>query len=325
MRGEVVFSVMVVALIAASGISYFTSTPKVQTTHPGSTGQNLASGWKIVRTNLTVYYDAACIPVEVSYLSCPTVNTAAHSPSLSGVDLISYLGTYYYAVNFTYYLEGQPVTNQIWYTNSTVFCMSPPQPSSGYGACPTEPPRQLGITAPSTPAYALNQALGLELRLSLATDSLTGGLLVNIQEQNMLNRVNNVSASDQWEVPPANLTGVNMGGILGFAIYQGAVDLGSLSAAKPLPLLEPGSMINCPSCSSLQYYLFQPLSDNATAPPGGTFPYYSSSSIRVFLNDTVSGYWTSSTQFGYFPPGAYTVAAFDQWGQVVLSQFEVTE
>ena len=104
MRSEVVFSVVVVALIAASGFSYLTSTPKVQTTHPSSTGQSLASGWKVVRTNLTVYYGAACIPVEASHLSCPTVNTADHSPSLSGVDLISYLGTYYYAINFTYYL-----------------------------------------------------------------------------------------------------------------------------------------------------------------------------------------------------------------------------
>ena len=323
MRGEVVFSVVVVTLIAASGISYFISVPKVQTTHPSSTGQNLASGWKVVRTNLTVYYDAACIPVEASYLSCPTVNTAVHSPSLSGVDLITYQGTYYYAVNFTFYLNGQPVTNLLWYTNSTIFCMSPPQLYSSYNACPIGPPRQLGMTTPSTSAHAVNQTLGLELRLNLATNSLTGGLLVNIQEENLLDRINNVSASDQWRVPPANMTGYYMGGILGFAIYQGTVDLSNLSTAKPLPLLEPGSMINCPYCSSLRYYLFQPLSDNATAPPGGTFPYYSSSSIQVSLNDTISGYWTSSTQFMYFPSGIYTVAALDQWGQVALLQFEV--
>ena len=323
MRGEVVFSVVVVALIAASGISYFASSPKVQTDHTSSTGQTLVSNWRIVRTNLTVYNGAACIPVEASYLSCPTVDTAAHSPSLSDVDLISYLGTYYYAVNFTFYLAGQPVTNLIWYTNSTVFCMSPPPTNSGYSACPIGPPKQLGIITASTPAYAVNQALGLELKLDLATSSLTGGLSVNIQEENLLDRVNNVTASDQWKIPPANLAGYYVGGILGLAIYQGAIDLGSLSTAKPLPLIEPGLMINCPYCSSLRYYLFQPLSDNATAPPGDTFPYYSNSSVQVFLNDTFSGYWTGSTQFVYFPSGTYTVAAFDQWGQVALSQFEV--
>jgi hypothetical protein len=147
MRSGVVFSIVVAVIIAASGMTYLAFPPRPMAfsqnstgqSQASSTGQNRASSWEVVKTSLTVYYGTACIPVEASYLSCPTMDTANHSPSQSNVDLIRYQGSYYYAVNFTYSLNGQPITRTIWFTNSTVFCMSPQEPGSGYELCPTGP------------------------------------------------------------------------------------------------------------------------------------------------------------------------------------------
>jgi hypothetical protein len=320
-----VFSVVLIIVIASMGIGYFTWTPG-RGVHPSTahTTQEPASGWSVIKTNLTVYYGTACIPVEYSGLSCPTENTASYSPSLNNVDLISYQGQYYYDINFTYYMNGQPVTRTIWFTNSTLFCMSPPQSNSGYNACPTHPIQQTTIAFRTTASNTASPSLGLQLKLGLAANGPNGGsLTITIQEWNTLNRVNNVTAANAWRVPPSNLTDVYMGGVVGFAIYNGTYDSNSLTLGKPLPLMEIGSSISCTGCSSPRYYLFQPLTDNATAFPVGSFPYYAGSSALISLNVTVSGYWTSGTQFEDFPPGTYTVAASDQWGQVVLLQFTV--
>lgn len=318
------FSGIVIIVIASMGVGYFTWTPGQGRTSPGVITQLPTSSWQVVKTNLTVYYATACIPVEYSYLSCPTENTASHSPSLSNVDLIRYQGEYYYDINFTYYMNGQPVTRTIWFTNSTLFCMSPPQPDSGYNACPAHPVQQTTISLRTTSANTVSPSLGLQLKLGAVPNGPNGGsLAITIQEWNTLNRVNNVTAVNSWRVPESNLTDVYMGGVVGFAIYNGTYDSNSVTLGKPLPLMEIGSSISCAGCSSPRYYLFDPLSDNVTAFPIGTLPYYAGPSALISLNVTVSGYWTSGTQFRVFPPGTYTLAAFDQWGQAVLLQFTV--
>jgi hypothetical protein len=238
------------------------------------------------------------------------------------VELINYKGNYYYGINFTYYSNGQPVTHTIWFTNSTVFCISPAQ---GYNLCPTHPAQSLFVTLKGSSASVTNPSLGLSLELRLAADnSNEGGLRITIEERNTFDRVNNVSAATNWRIPTANLRGPWQTTMVGYAVYRGFYDVGNFRTATPLSLTEIGSgPVSCTPCPAPTYYLFRPISNNATTSPGSMFWYTSSPSMSINFTENIAGYWTNSTVFEVFPTGTYTVVALDQWGQAVVLHFDV--
>lgn len=284
--------------------------------------------WSIVKSNLTVYYGTACVPVEFSYLSCPTEDVAAHSPSLAGVDLVRYQGDFYYDINFTFYINGQPTTHTIWFTNSTVFCASPVVPNSGVGPCPTQPSQPKTFVLVGTSATATNSSLGLRLGLNISIDSSSeGNLRIGIEERNVLNHMNNVTVANDWRIPTSNLYDVRITSIVGFAVYWGAYGLDNFTSGTPLALIEPGVSFNNGEPSPPTYYSFQPMSDVATL-SSGTFLFRGTSTTSISFTDEISGYWTggpSNSEFNVFPPGNYTIVALDQWGQVALLHFAVVE
>lgn len=148
---------IIVVVVVSSGAGYLVWSSTQRYSNPPSTSQGLASGWRVVRTNLTVNFNAACI-----FGPCPT-----GSWPTKNVELINYKGNYYYGINFTYYSNGQPVSHTIWFTNSTVFCISP---ASGYNLCPTHPAQSLFVTLNGTSASVTNLSLGLSLELRLTAD-----------------------------------------------------------------------------------------------------------------------------------------------------------
>jgi YVTN family beta-propeller protein len=108
----------------------------------------------------------------------------------------------------------------------------------------------------------------------------------------------------------------------GVEVYQGSYSAANLSAAKALLLYDPGLTYTCPEVFTFTY-TFSPDSDVAAVqadqgPKNTTGP--------VNETSTLQGYWVGSGQsytLRTFPPGTYTVVAFDAWGQKALGYFQV--
>jgi hypothetical protein len=277
------------------------------------------------------------MPVGLFALSCPTINTAMHSPSLSNVEIISYQGKELYDMNFTYGFNGQPVTHTVWFTNETVFCVSPM--FNGYKLCPVHPIEH--VTTIATPASsATNPTNNLRLDLYLSTNS-TGRIYVTVDEYNTLDGVNNVTVGSNWAIPANTLRDICDNYVAAYAVYQGNYGAGNFTTATPLVLTSPGAGNICPVPSPFTVYSFSPDSGVASAKAGIFSPV--ATSRNVTLSDSISGYFTCGTnaplfkpqngsglwtcgtiaaKFNPFPPGTYTVVALDQWGDVAVVHFE---
>jgi hypothetical protein len=77
--------------------------------------------WDVLKENMTVSPDTACVVITAFGFGCPTEGNATASPYVHDVELLSYQGNQYYMANQT--VNTIPYT--IWFTNSTVFCISP--------------------------------------------------------------------------------------------------------------------------------------------------------------------------------------------------------
>ena len=95
-----------------------------------------SQSWRVLKTGVTVYYDTACLVLGFIGHTCPTKNTVTQTPSLTNLELIAYKGAEFYAGNFTTgpYGYAHPFTQAVWFTNSTIFCATPP--AGDYPACP---------------------------------------------------------------------------------------------------------------------------------------------------------------------------------------------
>ena len=353
MRNTAVVAIAVAALVLAGAfVLYSSNSPR----HPPPTSTESASlasssngspsisvtsnssSWTVIKSNTTIYYGAACTPLGPFALSCPTINLATHSPSLSGVDLISYRGEDLYDVNFSYSFNGQPLTYTVWFTNDTVICVSPSL--DGNALCPVHPIyATLGITTPS--ASATNPSNGLRLDIQLSNT--TQGVNVTVSVSNTLNEVNNVTSASDWAVYSNSLNDICENQVAALAVYQGNYGGGNFTAGSPLAIDNVQGASICPVLSPSVVYSFHPDSGVASAPAGAFGP--SPGSKNVTLSYTVSGYFTCSVgtisfspdnasgswlcpqdkgyKFNPFPSGTYTVIAFDQWGDVAVAHFEV--
>lgn len=311
MKGGLVAALIAVIVAGGAGTAYLAwTTTNQHTPNSVTTGHTPVSSWTVVRTNLTVNFNAACIFGSCATGPWPTKN----------VELINYQGNNYYGINFTYYSNGQPVKHTIWFTNSTVFCISP---SAGYNLCPIPSAYSLFLTLNGTFDSVTNPSVGLSLVLRSAADNSSGGSLrITVEELNTLNRVNNVSAASSWRIAAGNLRGPYETTMVGYAIYRGNYDVRNFTSGTPLWLTEAGvERRSCTPCPPPTYYLFQPMSDNATTSPGRMFWFTSNRSMSINFTENISGYWISSTDFKVFPAGAYTVVALDEWGQATVLHF----
>ncbi len=352
LQGKTVAGIAVAALVVGGALVLYSTSG---TQHPPPTGTGSASStsspnaspstsvisnsgtWTVIKSNTTLYYGPACVPVGLFALSCPPISTALHSPSLSNVDVISYRGEELYDMNFTYGFNGQPVTHNVWFTNDTVFCVSPS--FDGYALCPTHPVYPtIVVVTPSASAMNPANGLRLDLQLSIAT----GGVAVTVDVFNTLNAVNNVTWASEWATYSNALRDICDNQVAAFAVYQGNYGAGNFTAASPLVLTSPGAGSICPELSPSVVYSFNPDSGVASAPAGAFAP--DSFSRNVTLSDTISGYFTcgvdapsfrpqngsglwicaqNTSKFNPFPPGTYSVVALDQWGDVAVLHFEV--
>lgn len=169
----------------------------------------------------------------------------------------------------------------------------------------------------------VNAADSLNLTMTLNATSILQGqsIEVTIGDSNVLNTTNTVTASSNW--PLLLSLGPCSPGIypMGLAIFKGYYTSSNISTAESLKLYQPGAYA-CPTYVLLiASYTFQPLSDMAIVNvPNPSF------NLSMSAGVTADGYWagTSAKNFTAFPPGTYTVAGGDEWGQLVILHFDVT-
>ena len=190
-------------------------------------------------------------------------------------------------------------------------------------------------TANDTFAETTNSSLALKLELSINSSRIQSGQAVNISVSlfNTLSRINNVTGASGWAIPVLQ----NFSGDFfpcpaweSVLVSSGYYTQANISSSIPMNV-----SISSPSyCPNLDFrnYVFQPNSSQAAA--YGVFENSSGITYNTALTSSnvitgfVSLYESNSGNITIsstpFSDGAYTIAAGDEWGQMVLLHFVVT-
>jgi len=102
--------------------------------------------------------------------------------------------------------------------------------------------------------------------------------------------------------------------------------MNNYTTGKALSLFNTSTEYTCTVNTLPVNFLFQPSSDNASVYIGHQFRYNETSSVSF----SGSGYWSgganspTSAAFNSFGPGEYTVLGADEWGNVLILHFTVS-
>jgi hypothetical protein len=191
------------------------------------------------------------------------------------------------------------------------------------------------ITSPTTTDFngvnlaSYTSANGLSLSLSLDSKTYLPGREVSIviDVKNTLLTENDVAVSDNWSY--SYLTLGQCGTYLlpfGVALLQGYYSSTNIPTATPLMFYDY-SVQPCPIVfGKITTYDFKPSSDIATIQyksQPGTQPI----KTNVAFSLQLTGYWTGSPPpiKKNFDPGDYTVVAGDEWGNLLIVHFTVSQ
>jgi len=188
--------------------------------------------------------------------------------------------------------------------------------TSQSSCCETSTDTSLGgSSGNSSAAYTsvTNSSDHLRFSLQLSYND-NGSLTIKVDEFNLLDSPNDVTATNGWAYPSNSLDPFNNCPIFlldGFAVASGHYEMNNLSEANPLRLYNAESgQLSCSSDSYPNEYEFQPLSDRV-----------SNYGVPA-LSEAITGYYSQSgSSFISFPSGVYTVIGADQWGNVLLLYF----
>jgi hypothetical protein len=279
MRKEAVAAVIAVLVVAALGIGYLSTTSRGTQTF-ASTSAYTSTGvsppvYQVVESNVSLHGHAAIVPCSFFLLyffgrGCPQANNA----TLTDVELVRYGSSYYYSLQNQSELTGfgaplKPYSYDVWFTNSTVFCVSYVENGSA-SVCPSLPHTEETVTIPNGPASTLNSSNGLRLTLNLSTDAM-GLVNISVSEFNMLNRANNVTNGNGV---PGNLLlwpgGICSNSPIGFEVVKGDYERDNFTLGKALAL-GVQSVVQCAGeIGTPDHRVFQPQSEVATLHPANT-------------------------------------------------------
>jgi hypothetical protein len=372
----VVTTVALIVAIAAVGLDLTPqeakSSQSSSQTNPDTSESSSASApaqvYQVLETNLTLTGPPATVPCTGMNEGCPSATNA----SISKVELIRYGPSVFYVYNQSA-PTGAPlsaanpvepyVNYTIWFTNSTVYCISPAHVLTNTGhqnrTCPTQPYASMTVTIPASEASILNPTTGLRASLSLSADK-DGALTVDVKEFNTLSKANNLTVGNDWPVSSVQSLFLWSAGWcgqpflpIGYEILQGNYGRGNFTEGTPLTLAAQPTTLGCPAEAPTPYFYFASLSDVAETYEYGNIP-----SLAGIYNVTVdslassggtiwSGAWTGSAwqegagsvgggdcpgststlgcplELKPFAPGTYTVLAGDEWGQILILHFRV--
>ena len=167
---------------------------------------------------------------------------------------------------------------------------------------------------------------GFNLELAVNTTSVAPGGFVNITAWALSTSrtIENITAQDAWPVASARLWLSRCGEPVGVGIMEGYYTSdnytqGSLISAGAAP----GT---CPS-SPPKYFLFEPNSSEALVVENDTGYTWTIGSTLVFgpLGGGQAGSSSPATVSpATLPAGVYTVVAADEWGDIAVTNFQVT-
>jgi hypothetical protein len=192
-----------------------------------------------------------------------------------------------------------------------------------------------------TSAQTTNSTLGLKLILSTNAASIASGQLLNVSFSvvNILPNVNNVSKSSNWKLQQFENSTDTLYQCIGWGnllIYRGYFSQANLTVAANdvLPLFQPGVNDNC-TVFDFSLYSFQASSSYASVYYSGGGPVTSSyGTWELTSSGSIAGYYTPNQSYyilnkfvspSPFLKGTYTIVVGDEWGQIVILHFTVTE
>jgi hypothetical protein len=207
---------------------------------------------------------------------------------------------------------------------------------AGCGNTGTQTPVQSTLSTTTTTTFnGVNSvskkfANGLSLSISVNPQLIKPGYPIHIviTESNTLSKMNNLHASDKW---PINGLSVGICGTesypFGVAVFQGSYTATNISSATPLELDNPNVIPQgcIAPVSNVTAYDFKPSSDIATL--DGDVLFGSTATMQMSAEVIGGIYWAGSfpnTIEQNFEPGVYTVVGGDEWGNLVVLHFTVT-
>ncbi len=167
----------------------------------------------------------------------------------------------------------------------------------------------LPTTTAFQPSVSVPSAEGFTLNLTVNATSIPQGGEVNVTSWALStdHAIDNVTAQDAWGVNGSGLWFSKCGEPVGIGIAQGYYTADNFTQGTFVPI--GGAPGPC-TASPPRYFLFE----------------YDTAEALVVENET--GYtWTigaSAVTSATLPKGTYTVIAADEWGDVVLTNFQVT-
>jgi hypothetical protein len=189
-----------------------------------------------------------------------------------------------------------------------------------------------------------DSALGLSLGLSLNSTIIQSGQTINVSAfvQNILSRSNNVTRASNWFLPNSEVRdNYSCPSSLQVQVFSGYYVLSNISSAGA-PLQTDKPVFPPPECPTMQFnsYIFFPSNDVVALESGYNTTigdhlqlagYYDSASLQAFSKCTMSNYPQGTVVSpcspgspALFSAGQYTIAADDEWGQIVILHFLVT-
>lgn len=335
MRKEVIAGVVAILVVGSLGIGYLSEnhTQAGTSITASYTSTRVSSPvYQVLESNVTLHGQAAALPCEFFYpfFLDPTCSRAS-TATLTGVQLVKYGSAYYYSLTNQSGLTGfgnplKPYPYDIWFTNSTVFCVS--YAANGSATfCPSLPSAEETITIPSASASTLNSSNGLRLTLSLSAAS-AGLVNISVSEFNTLDRANKVTNGSRVDGGFFLWPGaVCSSSPIGYEVVKGDYGQSNFTMGMALALgiqspVQCGEVMGVPD-----YSIFQPQSRvaNLSLDSSGFWmgSLYAYSGNACFDGESPS----PSCRLSFLPysPGTYTVVAGDEWGGIVALHFNVSE
>jgi hypothetical protein len=173
-------------------------------------------------------------------------------------------------------------------------------------------------------------ANGLSLSISIDPQLIKPGYPIHIviTESNTLSKMNKLDISAKWPMSGLSLGICGTDGYpFGVIVFQGSYTTSNLSSATPLELYDPNTyVVGCmPPVSNVTAYAFNPSSDIATLDGDAT----NGSTTFEMSAEVIGGInWVGNPPNAvqqYFEPGVYTVVGGDEWGNMVILHFTVSQ
>ena len=180
----------------------------------------------------------------------------------------------------------------------------------------------------NTASFKSIHGLSLTLSLDSQTYQHYQDVSIIIDEKNTLSKTNNIAASDKLLSEEFTLGPCNEASPFGIAVFHGLYTTSNFSSATPLTIFDPNAAYACPSSSWGEgiAYDFKALSDIATISHSTVPP--SSYDLKLNKELQLNGYWSGNSPgavLNSFNPGVYTVVAGDEWGDLVVVHFTVSQ